>query len=186
MLPLNSLSSADFAQHNQHAPVVSITPYTYHYLFGLLATTGMRVSEVVALLESDLTKDGLLIRETKFHKSRLVPIHPTTRKALSEYLALRRRIGGPDPHLFVISLASHPIMQASRGRSSSSPVSWACATRKDGEHGSTTFVTASRSARSNSAAMAGHISTGTCWRSAPVSGTPASQTPIGIWKRRRF
>lgn len=89
-------------------PVASITPYTYHYLIGLLAATGMRVSEAVALLESDLTKDGLLIRETKFHKSRLVPIHPTTRKALSEYLTLRRRIGGPDPHLFVTSTGEPP------------------------------------------------------------------------------
>jgi len=89
-------------------PVASITPYTYHYMIGLLAATGMRVSEAVALLESDLTQDGLLIRETKFHKSRLVPIHQTTRKALSEYLMLRRRIGGPDPHLFVVSTGEPP------------------------------------------------------------------------------
>ena len=77
-------------------PVASLTPYTYHYLIGLLATTGLRVSEAVGLLESDLTPDGLLIRETKFHKTRLVPIEPSTRDALGEYLALRRRIGGPD------------------------------------------------------------------------------------------
>lgn len=89
-------------------PVASITPYTYHYLIGLLAATGMRVSEAVALRDGDLTQDGLLIRETKFHKSRLVPIHQTTRKALSEYLMLRRRIGGPDPHLFVISTGEPP------------------------------------------------------------------------------
>ncbi|MEK8121619.1 tyrosine-type recombinase/integrase [Methylocystis sp. IM4] len=89
-------------------PVASITPYTYHYLIGLLAATGMRVSEAIALLESDLTKDGLMIRETKFHKSRLVPIHETTRKALSKYLTLRRRIGGSDPHLFVISTGEPP------------------------------------------------------------------------------
>lgn len=41
-----------------------------HYLIGLIAATGMRAPEAVALLESVLTKDGLLIRETKFHKSR--------------------------------------------------------------------------------------------------------------------
>lgn len=89
-------------------PIASITPYTYHYMIGLLAATGMRVSEAVGLLESDLTKDGLLIRETKFHKSRLVPIHQTTQKALTAYQALRRRIGGPDPHLFVISTGEPP------------------------------------------------------------------------------
>ncbi len=89
-------------------PVASLTPYTYHYLIGLLATTGLRVSEAVGLLESDLTPDGLLIRETKFHKTRLVPIEPSTRSALGEYLALRRRIGGPDPHLFVLSTGEPP------------------------------------------------------------------------------
>lgn len=89
-------------------PVASLTPYTYHYLIGLLATTGLRVSEAVALLETDLTPDGLLIRETKFRKTRLVPIDPSTRRALKEYLALRRRIGGPDPHLFVLSTGEPP------------------------------------------------------------------------------
>lgn len=89
-------------------PVASLTPFTYHYLIGLLAVTGLRVSEAVALLETDLTADGLLIRETKFRKTRLVPIDPSTRKALMEYLALRRRIGGPDPHLFVLSTGEPP------------------------------------------------------------------------------
>ena len=52
---------------------------------------------------SDLTSDGLLIRETKFRKTRLVPVHESTRDALRRYLVLRRKIGGADPHLFVIS-----------------------------------------------------------------------------------
>jgi integrase/recombinase XerD len=89
-------------------PVASLTPYTYHYLIGLLATTGLRVSEAVGLLESDLTSDGLQIRETKFRKTRLVPIDQSTRTALAEYLALRRRIGGLDPHLFVLSTGEPP------------------------------------------------------------------------------
>lgn len=89
-------------------PIASITPYTYYYLFGLLAATGSRVSEAVELLETDLTVDGLLIRETKFRKTRLVPIEATTREALTEYLSLRRRIGGSDPHLFVLSTGEPP------------------------------------------------------------------------------
>lgn len=89
-------------------PVASITPYTYHYLFGLLATTGLRVSEAVALVEADIVPDGLVIRETKFRKTRLVPIHTSTRAALTEYLTLRRRIGGPDPHVFVLSTGEPP------------------------------------------------------------------------------
>ncbi|MGA9548213.1 MAG: tyrosine-type recombinase/integrase [Rhodomicrobium sp.] len=89
-------------------PIASLTPYTYHYLIGLLATTGLRVSEAVALLQTDMTADGLLIRETKFHKTRLIPIDASTRKALAEYLSLRRRIGGSDPHLFVLSTGEPP------------------------------------------------------------------------------
>jgi integrase len=89
-------------------PVASLTPYTFHYLIGLLATTGLRVSEAVALFETDIVPDGLVIRETKFRKTRLVPIHPSTRKMLAEYQALRRRIGGTDPHLFVLSTGEPP------------------------------------------------------------------------------
>jgi len=106
------LSTADIGQIMQAAlsvpPVASITPYTYHHLFGLLGATGLRVSEAVALHESDLTPDGLVIRETKFHKTRLVPIHESTRAALADYLALRWRIGGPNPHLFVLSTGEPP------------------------------------------------------------------------------
>jgi integrase/recombinase XerD len=89
-------------------PVASLTPYTLHYLIGLLATTGLRVSEAVALFETDIVPDGLMIRETKFRKTRLVPIHASTRKALAEYQGLRRRIGGPDPHVFVLSTGEPP------------------------------------------------------------------------------
>ena len=89
-------------------PVASLTPYTYYYLIGLLAAAGLHVSEATALLQTDLTVDGLVIRETKFHKTRLVPIEQSTRKALEAYLSLRRRIGGGDPHLFVLSTGAPP------------------------------------------------------------------------------
>lgn len=89
-------------------PVASITPYTCHYIIGLIATAGLRVSEAANLLITDITADGLLISETKFRKTRLVPIHQSTRAALEEYLALRRRIGGANPHLFVLSTGEPP------------------------------------------------------------------------------
>lgn len=89
-------------------PPASITPYTYHHLIGLIASTGLRCSEAVNLLLTDLTADGLLIRETKFRKTRLVPIDASTRRALNSYLTLRRRIGGPNDHLFVISTGAPP------------------------------------------------------------------------------
>lgn len=89
-------------------PIASITPHTYHYLFGLIATTGLRISEALSLKIDDITPDGLMIRETKFRKTRLVPIHESVRGALNKYMKLRNLIGGPNPHLFVISTGAPP------------------------------------------------------------------------------
>jgi integrase/recombinase XerD len=82
-------------------PPGSLRPQTYSTLFGLLAVTGMRVAEARALHLTDVTDDGLLIRQSKFKKSRLLPLHATTRAALTAYLAQRQRCAGTDPHLFV-------------------------------------------------------------------------------------
>jgi integrase/recombinase XerD len=82
-------------------PPGSLRPHTYSTFFGLLAVTGMRVSEARNLHLQDVTEDGLLIRHTKFHKSRLLPLHATTQEALAQYLSYRRRVAGLDPHLFV-------------------------------------------------------------------------------------
>jgi integrase/recombinase XerD len=67
---------------------------TYATLFGLLATTGMRIREAVSLdrQDVDLQERVLSIRESKFRKSRLVPVHVTTRDALSAYAENRDRI----------------------------------------------------------------------------------------------
>ena len=56
-------------------------------VFGLLAVTGMRISELLALDRDDVDlKDGLLtIRHTKFRKSRCLPLPPTTQQALCRY-----------------------------------------------------------------------------------------------------
>ena len=89
-------------------PVGSITPHTFRYMIGLMATTGLRRSEVCALRLTDITPDGLVIRQTKFRKSRLVSLHPSTRDALGSYLAIRTRTGGPDDHLFVLSTGGPP------------------------------------------------------------------------------
>jgi integrase len=63
-------------------------------LLGLLAVTGMRISEVVALerADVDLTEAVVTLRRTKFGKSRLVPLHASTRGALQQYAAWRDRI----------------------------------------------------------------------------------------------
>ncbi len=73
-------------------PAASLRASTYETLFGLLAATGMRVSEALALQVADVTADGLLIRATKFQKSRLLPLHDTVRSALDRHLQRRARI----------------------------------------------------------------------------------------------
>ena len=67
---------------------------TYATLFGLIAVTGMRISEAVSLdrQDVDLEECVLNIRESKFRKSRLVPVHVTTRDALSDYAAKRNQM----------------------------------------------------------------------------------------------
>ena len=74
---------------------------TYRTLFALLAVTGLRISEALALQLRDLTDDGILIRNTKFRKSRLVPIHSTTRVALTAYRKCWRVVADAIDPLFV-------------------------------------------------------------------------------------
>ena len=72
-------------------PIGGLRPWTYCCLFGILAVTGMRISEVVSLRIQDVDmKEGVLsIHRTKFGKSRLVPIHSSTQQMLTTF-ALRR------------------------------------------------------------------------------------------------
>lgn len=65
----------------------TLRPWTYYCLFGLLAVAGLRISEALSLKNEDVDlNEGLLtIHGTKFGKSRLVPIHESTRKVLSDY-----------------------------------------------------------------------------------------------------
>ncbi|QVM85070.1 tyrosine-type recombinase/integrase [Novosphingobium decolorationis] len=73
----------------------------YVMLFGLIAATGLRVCEALGLKLDDIQPGGVLhIRETKFRKSRLVPLHATVIEALDRYLALRRQYASESPWLF--------------------------------------------------------------------------------------
>jgi integrase len=83
------------------APAGTIRPVTFVTLFGLLAATGMRISEALALRLSDITDDGLVIEKTKFKKSRLLPLHPSTRGALDAYLAVRLRVATESAALLI-------------------------------------------------------------------------------------
>jgi integrase/recombinase XerD len=82
-----------------------LRPYTYATLFGLLAVSGMRMREPIHLhcKEVDL-KDGILtIHQTKFGKSRLVPVHPSTQRILRQYESRRNRLcpNPQDPTFFI-------------------------------------------------------------------------------------
>jgi integrase/recombinase XerD len=82
-------------------PQSSLQPRVYSTLFGLLACTGLRISEALNLRFEDVTSEGLLIRNTKFGKSRLLALHPSTRKVLDRYLERRGQEAGTCPYLFV-------------------------------------------------------------------------------------
>ena len=84
---------------------LGIRALTYSTFFALLSTTGMRMSEAIALdhADVDLHEGVLTIRRTKFKKSRLVPVHTTTSDALRHYIRRKKRLlGSPEsPALFV-------------------------------------------------------------------------------------
>jgi integrase len=93
-------------------PAGTLRPLTYEAFFGLVAATGLRLSEALRLQCGDFDVGGgtLAIRQTKFCKSRLVPLHPTTAAALAEYLAARQRLtpAVPDAPLFVSPSGTAP------------------------------------------------------------------------------
>ena len=76
-------------------PRSAFAPVTYLTLVGLLASTGLRVGEALRLQVTEVCLDAdlpfLHIRHTKFRKSRLVPLHPTTVTRLREYLVHRHQ-----------------------------------------------------------------------------------------------
>lgn len=78
-------------------PKGGLRSWTHATLIALLSTTGLRISEALKLTVADVTSDGLLIRETKFRKTRLVPLHDTAVAGLRRYLARRRPRSQDDP-----------------------------------------------------------------------------------------
>jgi len=98
-------------------PQGSIRPATYETLFGLMASTGLRVSEALHLRDDDVDlKNGLLtVRQTKFAKSRRLPIHPSTAEALLRYRRQRMQQ--------IPTAADMPFLISSRGRRLGQPLS---------------------------------------------------------------
>ena len=98
-------------------PAPGLRGIVYETLFGLLASTGMRISEALALTNADVDlKQGMLtIHLAKFGKSRQVPLHPSTVEALRLYRG-RRDLAG-------ISVQDEaPFFVGTRGRRRGTPL----------------------------------------------------------------
>lgn len=100
-------------------PTYDLRPWTYYCFFGLLAVTGLRLSEALNLQCEDIDwAEGLLtIRKTKFGKSRLVPLHASTVKVLAAFAKRRARFlaqgrDGSLPHFFVTKFGT-PLQEGS-------------------------------------------------------------------------
>lgn len=80
-----------------------LRPLTYKTLLGLLACTGLRISEALALQISDVDLEHgvLTVRETKYHHTRLVPLHPTALPPLNHYVRRRQKLFPCAQHFFV-------------------------------------------------------------------------------------
>jgi integrase/recombinase XerC len=100
---------------SQLTPAGGLRPVTYQTLFGLLASTGMRVSEARNLQadDVDLRNGWLVIRQTKYRKSRRLPLHASVVQALREYEIIRDctvpRTAGM---AFFLSQAGTPLTQS--------------------------------------------------------------------------
>lgn len=80
-----------------------LRPLTYETLLGLLACTGLRISEALALevRDVDLAHGHILIRESKYHHSRWVSLHSTALAPLRRYDRRRRTLFPQAQHFFV-------------------------------------------------------------------------------------
>ncbi len=98
-------------------PAPGLRGIVYETLFGLLASTGMRISEALALTNADVDlKQGMLtIHLAKFGKSRQVPLHPSTVEALRLYRGRRDLTG-------ISAQDEAPFFVGTRGRRRGTPL----------------------------------------------------------------
>ena len=193
-------------------PAGTIAPLTWHYLFGLVAATGLRIGEARALTFEDITPDGLIVRDTKFGKSRMVALDPTTRTALNRYLVARCKEKTQDEHLFVLGTGRPPgktrvsavflelaeqtgIREpgATRGPSSHSLRHSFAVRSLERESVSPARHAGRRHTRCGTPSPSGPLRTWnpaptpavTCWRSPPTSAMSMSREPTGTWTQPR-
>jgi len=111
-------SSADIEALLELARQTIVSPLrsaTCQTLIGLLAASGLRIGEAIKLDRRDVdwARGVLLIRESKFGKSRLVPLHPTSMQALEGYAQLRDQLQPrPAEPAFFVSLKRKRLLYA--------------------------------------------------------------------------
>jgi integrase/recombinase XerD len=80
--------------------------HTYFTFFGLMVVTGCRISELLSLNQDDFSKDNgwIIIRNSKFNKSRLLPLHQSTINQLNKYIKIRDKLHpSPQTNAFFLS-----------------------------------------------------------------------------------
>lgn len=104
------------AAAHEIGPRGSLRPDTFETLFGLMASTGLRVSEAIHLRDADVDlRHGMLtVRQTKFAKSRQLPLHPSIVAALLRYRRQRAK--------HVPTTADTPFFIGSRGQRLGQPL----------------------------------------------------------------
>ena len=86
---------------------------TFQTMIGLLAATGMRVGETIALERDDIDwSDGVVVvRASKFNKTREVLLDPTVIEALGAYARIRdRHVPHPSGRTFFVSAKGTPVI----------------------------------------------------------------------------
>jgi len=155
------------AAARQIGPEGGLRPAVMEALFGLVACTGLRISEALGLRDADvdLRAGVLTIRQSKFGKIRLVPLHPSAVQALERYLAQRAR--------HVRTTVDLPFFVASRGQLLGQPV---------GEHQVRrvfmTFGTASPYAGWCCGTSRARTSISACWRCRLTLATSSKQLRV--------
>jgi len=105
--------AALFAAAQASRPHGSLRPHTLSTLIGLLSSTGLRIGEAIRLrvdhVKLDHDPPQLHILETKFHKSRIVPLHPSTADHLRCYAEQRAHLhyDGLSDAFFVSEQSNH-------------------------------------------------------------------------------
>ena len=160
---------------------------THETLFGLLSVSGMRLGEVIGLSRDDvdLATGVLTIREAKFGRSRLVPLHPSVTKKLGSslpaemsYAPHRSRRGSSSPARAVPS----PRIASAR-YSSDSPPNWSCVQQRQ-SRACMTSGTALPSTRSSSGTAPAPTARASWRRCPPILDTSTRLARIGISQPR--